>query len=604
VGRALRRPGARRAADLAALAPWLGLLAEPAPEKCREACARRGEDTSGRWETVAGKLTAVFGIADFQAGQDALAGELGALAEALAGEDVPAAWLGRLREAVRGSAATGLAARCRRLAERAQALAAAMDFRFLYKPDRHLFAIGYSVPLGRLDGASYDLLASEARLASFLAIARGDAPPRHWFHLGRLLTRLDGRLCLLSWGGTMFEYLMPELLLPRYPGTLLAESAAAAVERQIQYGRERGVPWGISESAFSSQYVNLDYQYQSFGVPGLGLKRGLDQDLVVSPYATLLAVMVRPHEALANLRRLGEEGAAGWYGFYEAIGYTRRRLPEGRRSLVVRCFMAHHQGMSLVALANALLGNPMPRRLHSARMVRATDLLLQERVPRGVTPVETQEPEVVPQPAAVKADGLLSRRLNTPFTPGPRTHLLSNGQYRVMVTNSGAGFSRCQSLDVTRWREDFTRDDTGTFCYLRDLTSGLVWSAGHQPVGRPADWYEVVFSADKAEIRRLDGAVTTHLEVIVPPEHCAEVRRVTVTNNDRRVHELELTSYAELVLAPHGADAAHAAFGKLFLETEWVAAHAALLCRRRPRSADQQPVWAVQVATVEGPAVG
>jgi len=520
------------------------------------------------------------------------------------GEDFPTGWLGQLREAVQASCARALLDRCRRLAERADQLGTAMDFRFLYKPDRHLFAIGYHVTTERLDAPSYDLLASEARLASFLAIARGDAPRRHWFHLGRPLTRTVGRPCLLSWGGTMFEYLMPQLLLRDYAGTIITESCVAAVNRQRQCGRQRGVPWGISESAFSGQYASYDYQYQSFGVPGLGLKRGLGRDLVIAPYATALAAMVQPHEALRNFRRLAREGASGRYGFYESIDYTGDRLPPGRRCLVVRCFMTHHQGMSLVALANCLLGAPMPRRFHAEPIVRATELLLQERLPRAATSVETPEHEAVPRPPGEEGPSLLSRRLTTAMTPGPRTHVLSGGPCTVMLTNAGSGFSRWRKLDVTRWREDVTCDDHGQWCYVRDIYSGLMWSAAYQPVGKPADQYEVIYSADKAEFRRLDGTVVTHLEVTVSPEDGAEIRRVTLTNHDKRAHELELTSYAEVVLAPHGADLAHPAFGKLFLETEWVPAHNALLCRRRPRSSDQQPVWAVHVAAADPATVG
>ncbi len=273
-----------------------------------------------------GEVATPAGIA---AESDTLAGEIRALAKHAALTAEEAGWLHRLAEAIPASSAVALLGRCRRLAERADDLARGMDFRFLYKPDRHLFAVGFNVPAAHLDSGSYDLLASEARLASFLAIARGDAPRKHWFHLGRMLVAVEQRLCLVSWGGTMFEYLMPELLLRRYPETLLMESCETAVARQIAYGQERGVPWGISESAFSSQYINLDYQYQAFGVPGLGLKRGLADDLVVAPYATALATMVRPHAALQNFRRLAAEGADGRFGFYEAIDYTPQPAARG-----------------------------------------------------------------------------------------------------------------------------------------------------------------------------------------------------------------------------------------------------------------------------------
>ncbi len=502
------------------------------------------------------------------------------------------------------SEAGAVLARCQKLAQRAHALAAAMEFAFLYKPDRHLFAIGYNHSAGRLDTPSYDLLASESCLTSFLAIARGDVPPKHWFQLGRLLTRVDSRLCLISWGGTMFEYLMPPLLLRYYAGTLLDESRHSVVLRQMEYGRQTGVPWGISESAFSSQYVSLDYQYQSFGVPGLGLKRGLGQDLVIAPYATALAVPVRPHDALLNLRRLAGEGALGQYGYYESIDYTRDRLPEGRRFLLVKCFMAHHQGMSLVALANGLLDGLMTRRFHAEPMVRATELLLQERLPTAVRLIGTQETEAASRASNLEGTSLMSRRLTTPMTPGPRTHLISNGRYGVMVTNAGSGVSSCFGMDVTRWREDATRDNWGQFCYVRDVRTGQVWSAAYQPVCKPADEYEVIYSADKAEFRRLDGGIETRTEIVVSPENNVEIRRVTLANHTARPRELELTSYAEVVLAPHGADLAHPAFGKLFLETEWVPGQHALLCRRRPRAHDQKPFWAVHVLAVEGETLG
>jgi cyclic beta-1,2-glucan synthetase len=591
-----------RQAELDALAPWLRLLAEPEGQRCAAALA--GGPEAGRWDAVCRRLTGVFALAGFPAQRDGLASDLAELQQALVKDEQQAGWLRRLRNALVESSATALLDRCCRLAGRVRRLGSEMDFRFLYKPDRHLFALGYHVPDRRLDAPCYDLLASEARLASFLAIARGDAPRRHWFCLGRLLTRVSGRLCLLSWGGTMFEYLMPQLLLRNYPGTLVTESCAAAVDRQREYGRQRGVPWGISESAYSSQYASYDYQYLSFGVPGLGLKRGLGRDLVVAPYATALAAMVEPHEAVRNFRSLAAEGAAGRYGFYEAIDYTRDRLPQGRRSLVVRCFMAHHQGMSLVALTNCLLDEPMPRRFHAEPMVRATELLLQERLPWAATPIEAPHHEEVPRPAVEEGPGLLSRRLTTALTPGPRTHLLSGCNYSVMLTNAGAGFSRCKGMDVTRWREDSTSDGGGQFFYVRDLRKGRVWSAAYQPVCRPADEYEVIYSADKAEFRRLDGRIATHLEVTVSPENCAEIRRVTLINHDRRRVELELTSYVEVVLAPHGADLSHPAFGKLFLETEWVPAHNALLCRRRPRGGDQKPLWAAHVAAADAALVG
>ncbi len=446
-------------------------------------------------------------------------------------------------------------------------------------------------------------MASESALTSYLAVARGDVPKKHWFQLGRPLTRAAGSIALLSWGGTMFEYLMPRLLLPGVPETLLDDSRRGAVARQIEYGRQCRTPWGISESAFSVVDAALNYQYQAFGVPGLGLKRGLAKDLVIAPYATALAVMIQPRSAIRNFRHLAAEGGEGAYGFYEAIDYTRDRLQPGQRRAVVKCFMAHHQGMSLTALCNRLLGEPMPRRFHAEPMVRAAELLLQECLLPDAPLVQARD-ETALRPTAPDSQHPMSRRLTTPHTAHPRTHLLSSGHYHVMVTNAGGGRSTWHGLDVSRWREDRTRDDWGQFCYIRDLYTRQLWSAGYQPVRRDPDEFEAVYCTDKAEFRRLDGVIETRLEITVSPETHAEVRRITLTNRDSRPHDLELTSYLEVVLAAHAADLAHPAFGKLFLETESLLGGAALLCRRRPRSPEQRPVFAVHVLALDGPVVG
>lgn len=583
----------QRRAELAVLAPWLAPLRD---WEERGTTPWASEEHRRRWQAARGALVEPASLVKISDRTEALAVEIeGLVLFSAAGEG-----LQPVAAAVRDGGARGLRDRLRRLATRAEGLAAVMQFQPLYKPERHLYSIGCNLVQGRLDSACYDLLASESCLTSFLTIARGDAPRRHWFQLGRPFLRAAGRVGLVSWGGTMFEYLMPRLLLRALPGTIVAEAARTAVARQVEYGRETGVPWGISESAFSAQYVDGDYQYQSFGVPGLGLKRGLEQDLVIAPYATALASMIVPRDALANLRALAEDGAEGEFGYYEAIDYTPDRVPKGKRAVVVRSYMAHHQGMSLVALTNAVLNEPMTRRFHADPMVRAVELLLQERIPRDAPIVGPSESTVSP-PAGSREGGrpLLSRRLTTPNTPAPRTHLLSNSQYHVMVTNAGSGYSACRGLDVTRWREDATRDAHGQFCYVRDVERGLVWSAGHQPICRTAEEYEVVFAFDKATFRRVDAAIETKLEITVSPEQLAEVRRLTLTNLGSTPRELEVTSYAEVVLGSRGSDLAHPAFAKLFLETEWLPGSEALLCRRRPRSHDQSPIWAVHVSARE-----
>jgi cyclic beta-1,2-glucan synthetase len=490
------------------------------------------------------------------------------------------------------------------LAQRAEQIMEETDFKFLLDPERKVFTIGYNVSAQTADNSFYDLLASEARLASFVAVAKGDVPEEHWFRLGRQLARVDGGRALISWTGTMFEYLMPLLVMRDYADTLLNESYRTIVNRQIEYGEERGVPWGISESAYHVRDLRLNYQYGPFGVPGLGLKRGLIEDVVVAPYATMLAAAINPRAAMINLRRLEKEGALGAYGYYEAIDYTSERLPADQAHVLIRAFMTHHQGMSLVSLTNVLHDDRMEKRFHADPLVQATELLLQERIPVGVAAAHPRAEEVLTGRVAQVPQGLIKRVYHRVDTESPRTQLLSNGTYNVMVTVAGGGYSNCGANAVTRWREDVTRDNWGTFIYLRDVRSGAVWSAGHQPVQRRPQSYEVAFAEDKADFWRTDAGIRTHLEIVVSAEDNAEVRRVSLTNTTSRTSEIELTSYAEVVLNSPPADAAHPAFSSLFIETEFFAQENALLAHRRQRSSDDEPIWGVHVVVVEGDLVG
>ncbi len=502
------------------------------------------------------------------------------------------------------SAARSLERRLTALAELAWAMFEAMEFAFLFDPGQQLLSIGYRVAEGSLDPNCYDLLASEARLASFVAIAKGDVPAQHWSRLGRALTPVDRGSALISWSGSMFEYLMPSLVMRAPAGSLLEQTSRFVVRRQMKYGASRGVPWGVSESAYSARDLELTYQYSSFGVPGLGLKRGLSEDVVVAPYATALAAMVDPQAAAENFARLAAAGGRGRYGFYEALDYTPTRLPEGEPVAPVRAYMAHHQGMTLVAIANALHDGTMRARFHAEPIIQATELLLQERTPRDVAVARPRAEEVKAAANVRELVPPMLRRFQSPHDPVPRTHLLSNGRYAVMITAAGSGYSRWRDLAVTRWTEDVTCDCWGTYVFLRDARSGDVWSAGYQPSGVEPDSYEVEFAEDRAEIVRRDGAITTTLEVAVSPEDDAEVRRVSIANLGNRVREIELTSYAEVVLAPPAADAAHPAFSKLFVQTEFVADVGALLATRRRRSPGEPEVWAAHLAVVEGETMG
>ena len=494
--------------------------------------------------------------------------------------------------------------RLSRVAGVAKDLFDAMQFDFLFDPTRKIFSIGYRVTDGSLDPSGYDLLASEARLTSFIAIAKGDVPVSHWFHLARPMTPVDLGAALVSWSGSMFEYLMPALVMNVPMGSLLQQTYRFVVRRQVSYGAEHGVPWGVSESAYNVRDLDLTYQYSNFGVPGLGLERGLSEDLVVAPYATALAAMVDPVAAARNFARLVDVGAAGLYGFYEALDYTRSRLPEGQPVAIVRAYMTHHQGMTLVALVNVLRGAVMRERFHAEPIIRATELLLQERAPQDVAVARPRVDEV--EAPAHERDFVAPafRQFTSPHEPIPRTHLLANGRYAVMLTTAGSGYSRCGGLAITRWREDATRDCWGTYLFLRDVQSGAVWSAGFQPVGVDAESYRVTFFEDRAEVQRQDGLIMTTLDVVVSPEDDAECRRVSLTNLGTRAREIELTSYAELVLASPAADAAHPAFSSLFVQTEAISEFGALLATRRIRSATERSVWAAHVVAMDGQSGG
>jgi cyclic beta-1,2-glucan synthetase len=486
----------------------------------------------------------------------------------------------------------------------ARSMAMAMEFGFLFDRKRSLLSIGYLVPEGTLDQNCYDLLASEARLASFIAIAKGDIPARHWFRLGRAVTPVAHGAALISWSGSMFEYLMPSLVMRAPAGSLLEQTSHLIVRRQIDYGATERLPWGVSESAYNTRDLEFTYQYSNFGVPGLGLKRGLGENHVVAPYATALATMVDPRAACANLSRLSAVGGLGRYGFYEALDYTPSRVPEGETVAIVRAFMAHHQGMTIAAIGDALFEGVMRSRFHAEPIVQATELLLQERAPRDVAIARPWAADVKVAATIKDGDQYGGRRLTSAHQPTPATHLLSNGRYATMLTAAGSGYSRWGDIALTRWREDATCDEFGSYIFLRDVRSGDVWSAGFQPSGVEPEAYEVAFNEDRGEIVRRDGTLITAMDVLVSAEDDAEVRRVSISNTGNRPRDIEVTSYAELALAPQADDVAHPAFAKLFVETEYLSDVGAILATRRRRAPSEPEIWAAHLAVIEGEVIG
>jgi cyclic beta-1,2-glucan synthetase len=490
--------------------------------------------------------------------------------------------------------ATELHGRLTRAADLCETLVGQMEFGFLFDTTRRLFSIGYRVEDSQLDPSYYDLLASEARLASLLAVAKGDVPVSHWFNLGR---RLGGTSCgpvLLSWSGSMFEYLMPSLVMRDPSGSLLDQTAHRAVLRQIGYGRERRVPWGISESAFNLTDRSLTYQYGAFGVPGLGLKRGLGADLVIAPYATALALPYARRAALKNLRRLAELGASGRYGYYEALDFTRGRLPESRPFAVVRAYMAHHQGMSLAAIGNVLTEGALCERFHFEPRIRAAELVLQERCVQYLA-ARHSEQEYSPH-ADTDGPTLDVERVLGPAAAGlPAIQLLSNRRYAVMLTAAGGGYSVCDRQAVTRFRADLTTDSSGSWLFVRDAASGETWSSTLQPLGVEPDFYEARFRDELATFMRRDGDLTTTMDVVVSPEDDAEIRRITLYNEGSETRTLDVLSYSEIVLGSAAADQMHPAFANLFIEMEALAGGAVLLATRRPRVDSDERLWAAHV---------
>ncbi len=510
-------------------------------------------------------------------------------------------WLDRVLQAF--STSRWLAGEILGLAERlitdCRALSEQINMRFLYDPERRLFSIGYNVSEGRRDGAFYDLLASEARLGSFVAIARGDVPFDHWFSLSRPYTSVGRRRVLLSWTGTMFEYLMPLIFQQSLPNTLLEEAARGAVAVQMKHARRHRVPWGISESTFADLDINRVYQYRAFGVPELGLKRQTEEKIVVAPYATLLAVGFAPLETMRNLRRLAGLGLLSSHGYYDAIDFSRQPGRAGGKGVIVQAYMAHHQGMEFLSLTNFLFDGAVRRLFHADGRVRSVEPLLHERVPvlPSLHHISTRERAQAADSVGEVAPS--TSTFDTAHTRTPKTQLLSNARYSVMLTNAGGGYSQWGAQEITRWRSDQTQDPWGTFFYIHEPDSGETWSATFQPCGGPGDSCSTSFALDRAVYKRTDNGIQTSTEVVVSPEDDVEIRRITLVNRSLRTRRLECSSYVELSMAPHAADRQHPAFNKLFIQTEALPQLSALLAFRRQFGQDAPPMFVAHRVTLD-----
>jgi len=483
------------------------------------------------------------------------------------------------------------------LSQRCRQYAFDMDFSFLMRTERKLLSIGYRVEAHQLDESCYDLLASEARLTSLFGIAKGDLPTEHWFRLGRPLVEIGFRGALMSWSGSMFEYLMPPLVMKEPQGGILNQTSNLIIKRQIQYGRQKHIPWGISEAAYNARDRELTYQYTNFGVPGLGLKRGLGQNTVIAPYATVLAAQFMPREAVENLERLRAAGALGRYGYHDAVDYTPERVPEGTDHQVVYNYMAHHSGMSIVAVANVVFEGRMRDRFHSDPVIEAAELLLQEKAPRDI-PVATVRTEADERIKGVVVEESADMRLI--LNPGVAlrsTSLMSNARYSLMVTATGSGYSRWGEQSVTRWHADPSEDRLGAYIFLRDISTNEWWSATAEPKKAKDETCQTHFSDDKATFIKSVGTLRSEVECIVVSEGNGEARRVTISNDGVTDRMIEVTSFAELVLAPEASDNAHPAFSKMFVETEIAPKRNIIFAERRKRAANEADVAAAHFVT-------
>ncbi|MET0943628.1 MAG: glucoamylase family protein [Mesorhizobium sp.] len=473
--------------------------------------------------------------------------------------------------------------RLEHLRDRARQYAFEMDFSFLFRHERKLLSIGYRVEEHQLDESCYDLLASEARLTSLFAIAKGDIQTDHWFRLGRPIVEIGFRGALMSWSGSMFEYLMPPLVMKEPQGGILNQTSHLVIKRQMQYARSKEIPWGISEAAYNGRDREMTYQYTNFGVPGLGLKRGLAQNTVIAPYATVLAAQFMPQNAVENLRRLRLIGAMGRYGYYDAVDFTPQRVPEGDRRAIVYNYMAHHQGMSIVAIANAVFEGRMRDRFHSDPVIEAAELLLQEKAPRDI-PVSVAKPEAAErskvETSEVSPD---TRVILNPMRALRATNVMSNGHYSVMVTATGSGYSRWNDLAVTRWQPDPTEDRLGAYIFLTDVETGDWWSATAEPKRAPDETVQTLFCDDKATFVKSVGSLRSEVECIVVSEANGEGRQIVIFNDGNTDRQIEVTSFAELVLAPEVSDSAHPAFSKMFVETEIAPDRSSIFASRRKR---------------------
>ena len=440
------------------------------------------------------------------------------------------------------------------------------DFSLLYDNKKKLFSIGFDVEQNKLTNSYYDLLASEARQASLIAIAKKDVPSKHWNFLSRTLTSLNKYKGLISWSGTAFEYLMPNMNIKTYEASLIDESCKFLILSQIKYAKKLGIPWGISESAFNLKDFNNNYQYKSFGIPWLGLKRGLGDDLVVSPYSVFMSLNYAPKEAVDNLRKLEKEDMYNKYGFYESIDYTISRLKYGKKYETVKTYMAHHQALSLLSINNFMNNNILINRFMNNPEIQAVSSLLQERTPDKAI-ITKEKKEKIEKVKIKDYQNYMEMSYNKIDEKLNVTNTISNGIYTICTKQNGESFSKYNNILVNRYKEtaDYKK---GILFSIKDVSNKRIWVNSPIDKENRGDKYKIIFAPEKNEFIRIDGDITSTTKVIVSPDDPVEIRRLNLKNNGNTVRTLEVTSYFEPVLSTNMQDYAHMAFNNLFLTFE------------------------------------
>ena len=454
------------------------------------------------------------------------------------------------------------------------------DFSKLYSYKNRLFSIGFNIEEDKLTDSYYDFLASEARQASIIAIAKKDVSPKHWSNLSRTLTALNGYKGLISWSGTAFEYLMPNINIRNYKGSLLDESSRFLILNQKEYAKKLGIPWGISESAFNVKDLNLNYQYKAFGIPNLGLKRGLEDEIVVSPYSTFLSLDYEKEEAVKNLRELEKYGMIGEYGFYEALDFTKERLRKDEDYAQVKTYMAHHQGLILLSINNYLNNRILQKRFYSNPEIKAIDILLHERMPLNIVLLKDNKEKI--KKVKYKND-YSDREINYDEDENTRrVNVISNQEYTIYTDVRGNGYSKYKDIMINRFKET-ENNIQGIGFFVKNIKDNKIWSS----FGRN----KVKFMQSKNEFTHVEGNLETTMSVTVDPSFPTEIRRLTIKNTGTKEEILEVTSFLEAILSGKSQDYAHPIFNNMFIEIEYIPEEEIFILKRRNRESEKENLY-------------